>query len=152
MVTPETFDNCCLNVFCDASKDAYSAVACLVLHGECNDVFLLFSRLRLTPLKGATIPRFELLAAALGVVLIGSDNRKRIDWPPGVITEFIPGKDKQVRLIKVKTSHCTLLRLIQRIYPLEVDSSKDLSNPFTDLEEQRRGDNAPNPCDLKDIS
>ncbi|GIY21415.1 hypothetical protein CDAR_3831 [Caerostris darwini] len=86
------------------------------------------------------------------VVLIGSDNRKRIDWPPGVITEFIPGKDKQVRLKKVKTSHCTLLRLIQRIYSLEVDSSKDLSNSFTYLEEQRRGDNAPNRSDLRDIS
>ncbi|GIY72549.1 hypothetical protein CDAR_310711 [Caerostris darwini] len=56
------------------------------------------------------------------VVLIGSDNRKRIDWPLGVITEFIPGKDKQVRLIKVKTSHCTLLCHIQRVFPLEVDS------------------------------
>ncbi|GIX71971.1 hypothetical protein CDAR_439531 [Caerostris darwini] len=38
------------------------------------------------------------------------------------------------------------------IYPLEVDSSKDFSNPFTDLEEQRRGDNVPNPSDLRDIS
>ncbi|GIY19699.1 reverse transcriptase [Caerostris extrusa] len=43
------------------------------------------------------------------IVLIGSDNRKRIDWPLGVITEFIPGKDKQVRLIKVKTPHCTFI-------------------------------------------
>ncbi|GIY63953.1 uncharacterized protein CDAR_255351 [Caerostris darwini] len=31
-VTPEIFDN----VFCDASKDAYAAVAYLVFHGECN--------------------------------------------------------------------------------------------------------------------
>ncbi|GIY41782.1 DUF5641 domain-containing protein [Caerostris darwini] len=86
------------------------------------------------------------------VVLIGSDNRKRIDRPFGVKTEFIPGKNKQVRLMKEKTSHCTLLRPIQMIYPLEVDSSKDFSNPLTDLEEQRRGDNVPNPSDLRDIS
>ncbi|GIX79304.1 endonuclease [Caerostris extrusa] len=65
-VTPETFDNCCLHVFCDASKDACTAVAYLVLHGECNDVFLLFSRSRITPLKGAAIPRLEILAAVLG--------------------------------------------------------------------------------------
>ncbi|GIY17373.1 DUF5641 domain-containing protein [Caerostris darwini] len=86
------------------------------------------------------------------IVLIGSDNRKRIDWPLGVITEFIPGKDKQVRLVKVKTSHCTLSRPIQRIYPFDVDSSKDFSNPFTGREEQRRGDNVPNPSDLRDTS
>ncbi|GIY52394.1 endonuclease [Caerostris extrusa] len=84
------------------------------------------------------------------VVLIGSDNRKRIDWPLGVITEFIPGKDKQVRLIKVKTSH--FITPYSRINPLEIDSSKDFSSTFKDLEEQRRGDNVPNPSDLRDTS
>ncbi|GIY58601.1 uncharacterized protein CDAR_226061 [Caerostris darwini] len=74
-VTPETFDNCCLHVFCDASKDVYAAVAYLVLHGECNEVFLLFSRSPITPLKRATIPRLELFGAILPPSLHGLPKR-----------------------------------------------------------------------------
>ncbi|GFU12865.1 uncharacterized protein NPIL_54901 [Nephila pilipes] len=86
------------------------------------------------------------------IVLIGSDNRKRIDWSLQVIAELIPGKDKQARLVKAKTSHSTLFGPIQKIYSLEVDSSKDISNPYKDLEEQQRGANVPNPGDSRNKS
>ncbi|KAB0790764.1 hypothetical protein PPYR_15512, partial [Photinus pyralis] len=53
------------------------------------------------------------------IVLIGNDQDKRIDWPLGRITEIFPGKDRQVRLVRLKTAKGIVLRPIQRLYPLE---------------------------------
>ncbi|GBO33536.1 hypothetical protein AVEN_139184-1 [Araneus ventricosus] len=60
------------------------------------------------------------------IVLVGSDNLKRIHWPLGKIIELLPGKDKEIRLIRVKTANSVLLRPVQRIYPLEVPSPTEL--------------------------
>lgn len=57
------------------------------------------------------------------IVLVGADNKKRINWPLGRVIELIPGKDGKVRLLKLQTSHSQILRPIQRIYPLEVSST-----------------------------
>lgn len=54
------------------------------------------------------------------VVLVGSDNTKRFEWPLGRIVELLPGRDGGIRLCKVKTNHRVMLRPIQRLYPLEV--------------------------------
>ncbi|KAJ8969571.1 hypothetical protein NQ317_001039 [Molorchus minor] len=59
------------------------------------------------------------------VVLIGSDNTKRLDWPLAKVEEIFPGKDGGVRLVKFKTSSGHLLRPVQRLYPLEIDSIED---------------------------
>lgn len=58
------------------------------------------------------------------LVLIGADNKKRLDWPMGRIVEFL-GKD-QARVAKVKTMGGMFLRPVQRLYPLEISSSKEL--------------------------
>ena len=55
------------------------------------------------------------------LVLIGSDIQKRLDWPIGRIVEVYQGKDGWIRVVKVKTQHGTIIRPIQRIYPLELD-------------------------------
>lgn len=64
------------------------------------------------------------------VVIIGSDNDKRLSWPIAVITEVIKGKDGIVRTIKLKTSTGELWRPIQRIYPLEVRSNEEEAMMF----------------------
>ena len=56
------------------------------------------------------------------VVLIG-DERKRVNWPLGRIVELLPGKDKQVRVAKVKTKHGIIERPIAKLYPLEVQQN-----------------------------
>ncbi|KAJ8914983.1 hypothetical protein NQ315_002507 [Exocentrus adspersus] len=54
------------------------------------------------------------------IMLLGSDNDKRINnWPLGRITEVLPGKDNQTRLVRVQTTGGQLLRPIQRLYPPE---------------------------------
>ncbi|GFS68812.1 uncharacterized protein TNCV_409001 [Trichonephila clavipes] len=61
------------------------------------------------------------------IVIVGADNKKKIIWPLGHITEIIPGKDGQVQLVRVQTSQKEFLHPIQRIYPLEISSSDNLS-------------------------
>ncbi|GBN21967.1 hypothetical protein AVEN_107036-1 [Araneus ventricosus] len=58
--------------FCDASKDAYAAVSYLVQEADDKNGHFLASRSRIAPLKSATIPRFELLAALVGARLTKS--------------------------------------------------------------------------------
>lgn len=56
------------------------------------------------------------------VVLVGFDNRKRYEWPLGIVTELCAGKDGVRRVAKVRTNHGILTRPLQRLYPLEVNS------------------------------
>ncbi|GBM24956.1 hypothetical protein AVEN_51975-1 [Araneus ventricosus] len=58
--------------FCDESKDAYATVSYLVQEADDKNVHFLASRSRIAPLKGATIPRLELLAALVGARLTKS--------------------------------------------------------------------------------
>ncbi|GBN21966.1 hypothetical protein AVEN_107035-1 [Araneus ventricosus] len=60
------------------------------------------------------------------IVLVGSDNLERIHWPLGKIIELLPGKNKEIRLIRVTTANSVLLRPVQRIYPLEVSLPTEL--------------------------
>ncbi|GBN43659.1 hypothetical protein AVEN_262637-1 [Araneus ventricosus] len=60
------------------------------------------------------------------IILAGSNNLKRIQWPLGKIIELLPGKDKEIRLVRVKTANSMLLPSVQRIYPLEVASPTEL--------------------------
>ncbi|GFS58391.1 integrase catalytic domain-containing protein [Trichonephila clavipes] len=54
------------------------------------------------------------------IVLIENEDKKRAFWPLGRIVKLYPGKDNYVRLDKVKTLNGDVLRLIQRLYPLEI--------------------------------
>jgi len=73
------------------------------------------------------------------VVLVGSNDRKRFEWPLGRIIELYPGKDNQVRVAKVKTSNGVLVRPLQRLYPLEVSNPK-LIEPPKDVTKQVHGE------------
>jgi hypothetical protein len=64
------------------------------------------------------------------VVLVGSNDRKRFEWPLGRIIELYPGQDKQVRVAKVKTASRFLVRPLQRMYPLEVTTPDVIEVPI----------------------
>jgi len=64
------------------------------------------------------------------VVLIGQDNRKRIDWPLGLIIALHPGRDGKVRVARVTTMTGELTRPVQRLFPLEMSSSSSLPEHF----------------------
>jgi hypothetical protein len=46
------------------------------------------------------------------VVLLGVENTKRIEWPLAVVEELIPGRDGEVRFMKLRTASRVLLRPI----------------------------------------
>lgn len=60
------------------------------------------------------------------VVLVGSDDRRRLQWPLARIIELIPGRDGVVGTAKVKTQNGILLRPVQRLFPLEVSTEEEL--------------------------
>jgi hypothetical protein len=60
------------------------------------------------------------------VVLVGSDHKKRLNWPMGVVTTLLPGTDNHVRVVKLKTAMGELTRPVQRVYPLEIRNEDPL--------------------------
>ena len=73
------------------------------------------------------------------VVLIGTENSKRADWPLAVVEEFIPSGDGKVRLVKLRTASGILLRPVQRIYPLEIyDEGVPVPTPASVREDRKR--------------
>jgi len=71
--------------------------------------------------REAELPNVELKIG--DVVLVGSDNRKRFEWPLGRIIQLFPGKDGKFRVAKVRTAKGMLERPLQRLYPLEFPSA-----------------------------
>ena len=53
------------------------------------------------------------------MVWIGSDNKKRVDWPLGKIIEIIKGRDGVSRVAKVRTKSGEIVRPFQRLFRLE---------------------------------
>ncbi|GFU02186.1 DUF5641 domain-containing protein [Nephila pilipes] len=54
------------------------------------------------------------------IVLIGTDDKKRLHWLLGRVLELFPGKDGIIRLVKLRTEKGNVLRPIQRLYALEL--------------------------------
>ncbi|GFY66083.1 integrase catalytic domain-containing protein [Trichonephila inaurata madagascariensis] len=54
------------------------------------------------------------------IVLIRSDNFKRLNWPLGHVIELYPGKDGIERVAKLRVANGFVIRLLQRHSPLEI--------------------------------
>ncbi|GFX77200.1 integrase catalytic domain-containing protein [Trichonephila clavipes] len=67
------------------------------------------------------------------MVLIGNDNKKRLSWPIAKIIELIPGRDGDIRTVRLKTQHGTVIRPVQRIFSLEVQA---IANSDKELKEE----------------
>ncbi|CAG7815247.1 unnamed protein product, partial [Allacma fusca] len=67
------------------------------------------------------------------VVLVGSDNQRRLNWPLGKVLELIPGPDGNVRVVRVQTASGEILRPVQRIYPSEVSSLEEVNAEAVEL-------------------
>ncbi|GFW21449.1 putative RNA-directed DNA polymerase from transposon X-element [Trichonephila clavipes] len=66
------------------------------------------------------------------IVLIGDDIKKRMNWPLAKVIRLIPGKDGKIRTVELKTRTGTMLRPIQRVYPLEVQSTETPNDPLNE--------------------
>ncbi|GFS69119.1 DUF5641 domain-containing protein [Trichonephila clavipes] len=66
------------------------------------------------------------------IVLIGNDYKKRLSWPIAKVIELIPGRDGEIRTVRLKTQLGTVIRPVQRIFPLEVQA---IANSDKELKE-----------------
>ncbi|GFX09457.1 putative RNA-directed DNA polymerase from transposon X-element [Trichonephila clavipes] len=64
------------------------------------------------------------------IVLIGDDIKKRMHWPLAKVIRLIPGKDGKIRTVQQKTRTGTMVRPIQRVYPLEAQSTETPDDPL----------------------
>ncbi|UYV64112.1 hypothetical protein LAZ67_2006597, partial [Cordylochernes scorpioides] len=73
------------------------------------------------------------------VVLMEVDNKKRTEWPIGVIEKTYPGKDGIVRVVMIKTKRGNFLRPVQRLFFLESSEnhSKEDFGKGRDLEKEK---------------
>ncbi|OXU31774.1 hypothetical protein TSAR_006772, partial [Trichomalopsis sarcophagae] len=62
------------------------------------------------------------------IVLIASDYQKRLDWPLARVLQVVPGNDGVPRIAKLKTAEGELVRLLQRLIPLEHDQAETRSS------------------------
>lgn len=72
------------------------------------------------------------------VVLVGSEGRKRLDWPLARIVELIQGKDGHTRVAKVKTAIGFLLRPIQRLFPMEMSVGPEMVEVSDEVKKRAR--------------
>ncbi|GFW93091.1 uncharacterized protein TNCV_3888321 [Trichonephila clavipes] len=56
----------------------------------------------------------------VGDVMIEEPSKKRVYWPLGKVISLLPGRDGNVRTLKLKCKNSELIRPIHRVYPLEV--------------------------------
>lgn len=87
------------------------------------------------------------------VVLIEHDNKKRLDWPLGVVKTVYPGRDGKIRSALVKTTAGEFLRPVQRLFMLEASlTAVEKVQPASDgvpadmLEESREAKENPQPA------
>ncbi|GBL97892.1 hypothetical protein AVEN_127004-1 [Araneus ventricosus] len=72
-ISSNDLSSCTIHTFVDGSKDAYVAISFLIVEkGDRIESFLLAAKSRVAPLRGATIPRMELLAAFITARLADS--------------------------------------------------------------------------------
>ena len=57
------------------------------------------------------------------MVLVEADDRPRLQWPLGIVTQAFPGRDGLVRSVEVKIGSGKLTRSVQRIHDLEIMTS-----------------------------
>ncbi|GFR11507.1 DUF5641 domain-containing protein [Trichonephila clavata] len=71
------------------------------------------------------------------MVLIGDDNKKRLSWSIAKIIELIPGRGGEIRTVRFKTQHGTVIRPVQRIFLLEIQA---IANNDKELKEESISD------------
>ncbi|GFT68307.1 integrase catalytic domain-containing protein [Nephila pilipes] len=72
----------------------------------------------LVPLKSKFVKTIEIN----DIFLVGYGTLKRSDWLIGRVIDIYPGKDNQIRVVKVKAKTRELTRPVKKLYPLELSS------------------------------
>ncbi|GFR22988.1 hypothetical protein TNCT_295441 [Trichonephila clavata] len=83
------------------------------------------------------------------IVLIENPNKKRLYWPLGKVIELIPGRGGKVRTLKLRCSNSEIIRPIQRVFPLEIQSAE--TTDFTSEKSEENSRESPPPHLIYDV-
>jgi len=120
--------------FCDASARAYAAAVYLhQISGNNSKVDLIFSKTRLAPLKGMTIPRLELMAVLIGTRCVKYVQRE-LNVP---ILEMFIWTDSQCVLKWIKSTKDLSVFVKNRI--TEIKAHDDITFRYVDTDSATRG-------------
>ncbi|UYV80830.1 hypothetical protein LAZ67_19001901 [Cordylochernes scorpioides] len=67
------------------------------------------------------------------VVIVKVEDKRRLHWPMARIVELLTGRDGHSRVAKVRTKLGTLIRPVQKLYPLEVSSGDPILRSKGDI-------------------
>ncbi|GFT60093.1 integrase catalytic domain-containing protein [Nephila pilipes] len=65
------------------------------------------------------------------IVLIGSDGKKRLNWPLGKIIQLFRGTDGESRRARIKVQNGEVITAVQNLYPLELSTAEELPSKFS---------------------
>ncbi|XP_035230936.1 uncharacterized protein LOC118202838 [Stegodyphus dumicola] len=65
------------------------------------------------------------------IVLIGSNDKRRLNWPLGKIIQLFPGTDGESRRARIKVQNGEVIRVVQNLYPLELSTAEQLPSKFS---------------------
>ncbi|XP_023316202.1 uncharacterized protein LOC111694002 [Trichogramma pretiosum] len=75
------------------------------------------------------------------VVLVASDNQKRLNWPLARVTDIVPGKDGVPRIARLRTANSKLIRPLQRLILLESSPFVMVNDSMQDKIQDAESDN-----------
>ncbi|XP_018303518.1 uncharacterized protein [Mycetomoellerius zeteki] len=84
------------------------------------------------------------------VLLIGSDQLKRLDWPLGKVIQIFPGQDGKIRVAKLQTASGELVRPVQRLYSLKLSTAEASEESRQFKDQYKQSSNAGEPSSLSE--
>lgn len=85
------------------------------------------------------------------VVIVASDDKKRINWPKARILKLLPGNDDQVRVAQVKTADGIITRPLQRLFPLEISSAQEPYSVTSEIIERAKTLHTPDAVHITEV-
>ncbi|GFR28946.1 integrase catalytic domain-containing protein [Trichonephila clavata] len=58
------------------------------------------------------------------IVLVENPNKKRLYWPLAKVLELLPGREGNIRTLKLKCGNAEMIRPVQRLFPLEIQTEE----------------------------
>ncbi|GBM50694.1 hypothetical protein AVEN_31839-1 [Araneus ventricosus] len=94
-----------------------------------SDLRIRFRKEYLSQLHQRSTIRTQVYKPKIGdIVLLWSENLKRIHWPLGRILPIYASKDGIVRRARIKTKSGIVIRPIRKLCPLELDGESLITN------------------------
>ena len=88
--------------------------------------------MRTPPIK----PKVEHSTKVGDIVIVHTDNKKRLEWPLAKVLKLSQGNDGYIRSAQIKMQNGVTQRPIVKLYPLEINAETELCGEITNTTPQ----------------